>query len=159
MLTLSRLISWPDLGSQQQACLGHGDLFLLPRSLPIGLFLLPFMYAVEIAPLRTRSEVTAMAASIHLLFGFVIVEVTPLGFANIAWQYYVVYAPISAFAAVMFYLFYPETRGRTLEEIDQIFIQPKSIFDTVRFARDLPLSPLPRLDGDKKVGLETAEVA
>lgn len=127
--------------------------FLALFFFPIGLFLLPFMYAAEIAPLRTRSKVTAMAASIHWLFAFVIAEVTPVGFANIGWQYYIVYAVISAFAAVVFYLFYPETRGRTLEEIDEIFIQSKSIFDTVRVARVLPFSTLLVLDDDKKVVL------
>ncbi|UKZ57058.1 hypothetical protein TrVGV298_010910 [Trichoderma virens] len=57
--------------------------FLALFFFPIGLFLLPFMYAAEIAPLRTRSQVTAMAAAIHWLFGFVIAEVTPVAFANI----------------------------------------------------------------------------
>ena len=37
---------------------------------PIGFFLLPFMYAAEIAPLRVRSKVTAMSAGINWLFNF-----------------------------------------------------------------------------------------
>ncbi|KAH0524147.1 hypothetical protein TsFJ059_009051 [Trichoderma semiorbis] len=124
---------------------------------PIGLFLLPFMYAAEIAPLRTRSQVTAMAAAIHWLFGFVIAEVTPVAFANISWRYYIVYASISAFSSVVFYLFYPETRGRTLEEIDEIFTQSKSIFDTVGVAKTLPFATLPDLENEKAPRVEQSE--
>lgn len=32
----------------------------------------------------------------------------------------------------------PETAGRTLEEIDEIFTKSKSIFDPVRVAKELP---------------------
>lgn len=105
---------------------------------PIGLFLLPFMYAAEIAPLRVRSKVTAMLAGTNWLFNFMIAEVTPVGFNTIGYKYYIIYAAINAFSVVVYYLFYPETRGRTLEEIDQIFIWSKNVFDPVRVARDLP---------------------
>lgn len=36
------------------------------------------------------------------------------------------------------YFFFPETNGRHLEEVDEIFLQSKSIFDTVSVARHLP---------------------
>ena len=113
--------------------------FLAMFCFPIGLFLIPFMYAAEIAPLRTRASVTAMAAATQWLFNFLVVEVTPVGFASIQWRYYLVYAVMTAFAFVIVLLFYPETQGRSLEEIDEIFIRSKSIFDTVRVARELPL--------------------
>ncbi|KAL1979247.1 hypothetical protein VTN96DRAFT_6399 [Rasamsonia emersonii] len=105
---------------------------------PIGLFLVPFMYAAEIAPLRIRAKVTAMSASANWLFNFLLAEVTPVGFANIGWRYYIVYACISTFACLSVTLFYPETKGRTLEEIDEIFIQSHSVFDPVRIAREMP---------------------
>lgn len=106
---------------------------------PIGLFLIPFMYAAEISPLRIRAKVTAMSASANWLFNFLLAEVTPVGFANIAYRYYIVYACISAFAAIVLGLFYPETKGRSLEEIDEIFLQSHSIWDPVRVARELPM--------------------
>ncbi|KAJ5201590.1 General substrate transporter [Penicillium cinerascens] len=127
---------------------------------PIGLFLVPFMYAAEIAPLRTRAKVTAMSAAANWIFNFLLAEVTPVGFATIQWRYYIVYACISAFACGSFYLFCPETKGRTLEEIDEIFIMSSSVFDTVRIARELPFQTgiLAHIDDTEKVAVRDERV-
>jgi sugar porter (SP) family MFS transporter len=105
---------------------------------PVGLLLIPFMYAAEIAPLSIRHKVTAISACSNWLFNFLIAEVTPHAMKNIGWRYYIVYTCISAFAFVVHYYFFPETKGRTLEEIDEIFIRSKSIFDPVRVEKALP---------------------
>lgn len=105
---------------------------------PVGLFLLPFMYAGEIAPLSIRHKVTALGACTNWLFNFLIAEASPTAIANIGYKYYIIYACISFVAFVAFYVFYPETKGRTLEEIDEIFIRSKSIFDPVKVEKSLP---------------------
>ncbi|KAJ6127232.1 hypothetical protein N7523_002844 [Penicillium sp. IBT 18751x] len=105
---------------------------------PVGLFLLPFMYAGEIAPLSIRHKVAALGACTNWLFNFLIAEASPIALANIGYRYYILYACISFVAFVAFYTFYPETKGRTLEEIDEIFIRSKSIFDPVRVEKSLP---------------------
>ncbi|KAG0649072.1 Sugar transporter STL1 [Hyphodiscus hymeniophilus] len=117
---------------------------------PIGFFLLPFMYAAEIAPLRIRSKVTAMSAGINWLFNFMIAEVTPIGFSTIGFRYYIIYAAINAFSVTVFYLFYPETKGRTLEEVDAIFAQSRNVFDPVKLARSLPFQEAVEAQTDAK---------
>jgi MFS family permease len=109
---------------------------------PVGLFLLPFMYAGEIAPLSIRHKVAALGACTNWLFNFLIAEASPTALTNIGYKYYILYACISAVAFVSFYLFYPETKGRTLEEIDEIFIRSKSIFDPVKVEKSLPRNGL-----------------
>jgi MFS family permease len=118
---------------------------------PVGLLLLPFMYAAEIAPLRVHSKVTAMSAGINWLFNFMIAEVTPVGFATIGYKYYIIYAAMNAFSAVVFYFFYPESKGRTLEEVDEIFIQSKNIFEPVKVARELPFQEVVEAQSDQKI--------
>ena len=44
------------------------------------------------------------------------------------------------------YFFYPETNGRHLEEVDQIFRDSKNIFDPVKKAKNLPTHPSGNLD-------------
>lgn len=79
-----------------------------------------------------------------------IAEVTPIGFATIGYKYYIIYAAINAFSVVVFYFFFPETKGRTLEEIDEIFIQSKNVFDPVREARILPFQEAVEAQNDAK---------
>ncbi|KAJ5741702.1 hypothetical protein N7533_011111 [Penicillium manginii] len=113
--------------------------FMADYTLTIGMFIIPFMYGAEIAPLDIRHQVTAMGAMSSWLFNFMVAEVSPIAFSSIKWKYNIVYAVTSAVGVVVIFLFYPETRGRSLEEIDQIFIRSKSIFDPVRVAKKLPM--------------------
>lgn len=57
--------------------------FLALGAFPIGLFLIPFMYASEIAPLQVRSQIAAMASGFNWLFNFLVAEVTPVAFRSI----------------------------------------------------------------------------
>ncbi|RJE20708.1 Sugar and other transporter [Aspergillus sclerotialis] len=126
---------------------------------PIGLFLLPFMYAAEIAPLPIRAKVAAAASCANWLFNFLVAEVTPTATANIGYRYYIVYAVINFTSFFVFYFFYPETKGRTLEEIDNIFIQSKNIFDPVRIEKNMPKGELQVADTEKAVAIEVEERA
>lgn len=76
--------------------------------LPIGMFLIPFMYASEIAPLGIRHQVAGMAAASSWLFNFMVAEVTPIAINSIAWKYYIVFTVCSAVGCVAIYFFYPE---------------------------------------------------
>lgn len=113
--------------------------FFADYTLPIGMFMSTFMYGAEVAPLGIRHMVTAFGAASSWLFNFMVAEVTPVAFNNIGWRYNIVYAATSAAGCVVIFLFYPETRGRSLEEIDEIFLRSKTIFDPVRVAKTLPV--------------------
>ena len=48
------------------------------------------------------------------------------------------YTVLNATFVPIIYWFFPETAGRELEELDAIFAQSKSIFDTVSVANRMP---------------------
>lgn len=104
----------------------------------LGFLGIPFLYASEVAVPQFRAPTTAIATSVSWLFNFIVAEVTPVGFANIGWKYFLVFCSINAVSVPVIYFFVPETTGRSLEEIDDIFLSSKSIFDTVRIAREMP---------------------
>ncbi|KAH8897265.1 general substrate transporter [Thozetella sp. PMI_491] len=112
--------------------------FLAMYVLPVGMFMIPFMYASEIAPIGIRHQVAGMAAASSWTFNFLVAEITPVAFADITWRYYFVFFSCSMAGCVIIYLFYPETRGLPLEAVDMIFTESKSVLDPVRVAKELP---------------------
>ena len=58
-----------------------------------------------------------------------VVMVTPVAFENIGYRTYVIFAVINFFMFPAVYFFFPETRYRSLEEMDEIFKKSSSIFD------------------------------
>ena len=48
-------------------------------------------------------------------------QVSPIGFANIGWKYYIFFICTNAFCAVVVFCFFPETKGKSLEQMDEVF--------------------------------------
>jgi hypothetical protein len=109
--------------------------FLYNFFYPLGFLGQTFLYATEVSPLRFRVPITALANATQWLSQFVVGVVTPVGTANLGTDYYIIYAVINAAAVVIVFLFFPETTGRSLEEMDYIFEQSNSCFGVVRAAK------------------------
>lgn len=133
--------------------------FLALAAFPIGLFLIPFMYAAEIAPLRIRAQVTAMASAFNWLFNFLVAEVTPVAFDSLSWKYYLVYVCTNSLSVVVFYLFLPETKGRTLEDIDAAFLAASNALQPVKMAMPPGIAEAFDMSEKAGVGAERVEAA
>lgn len=100
---------------------------------------LPWLYPAEINPLKTRAKANAVSTCSNWLWNFTIVMVTPVMIANIGWKTYLVFAIFNASFLPIIYLFYPETAGRSLEEIDLIFAKGHlENMSYVKAAQELP---------------------
>ncbi|KAI7162524.1 hypothetical protein KC324_g13124, partial [Hortaea werneckii] len=132
--------------------------FIALAAFPIGLFLVPFMYASEIAPLQIRAQVTAMSSSANWIFNFLVAEVTPVAFANISWKYYTVYICTNSLTALVVYLFLPETKGKSLEDIDACFISSTNALQPVPLARAMQAGIAEELMASEKVGNHAEQV-
>lgn len=75
-------------------------------------------------------------------------EVTPISFTNIGYRTYIIYAVISAFIVPLVYFVFPETKGRSLEEVDNIFSLPEHWWQVTKVARELPMSVLTRMENE-----------
>jgi hypothetical protein len=50
-----------------------------------------------------------------------IVQITPIAIDNIGWKTYIIFAVLNATWVPIIYLFFPETKGLELEDVDRLF--------------------------------------
>ncbi|KAG2090191.1 general substrate transporter, partial [Suillus discolor] len=82
---------------------------------------LAWLYCAEIAGLRTRAPTNALSTASNWTFNFVVVMVVGPAFNNISWRTYIVFAALNAIIVPVVYFFFPETGGRSLEDLDVVF--------------------------------------
>lgn len=63
----------------------------------------------------------AAATSAEWLTAFLVQEITPIAVTSIGWKYYIVFACVCIVSIPIVYFYFPETSGKSLEEIDMIF--------------------------------------
>lgn len=82
---------------------------------------LPWVYPPEINSMRSRSLATSISTCTNWLSNFTVVMFTPIFINRSRWGCYLFFAVINFLYIPVIYFYYPETAGRSLEEIDIIF--------------------------------------
>ncbi|KAJ5531973.1 MFS sugar transporter [Penicillium frequentans] len=121
-------------------------IFLFNSFYPVGFLGGNFLYCTEVAPMRLRVAMAAISTGNHWLWNFVVVMITPVALDTIGYQYYIMYAVISAFIPISVYLFYPETMNRNLEALNHVFRDAPTTWDIVSMARNLPQGEAAEVD-------------
>ncbi|KAL6242282.1 hypothetical protein RBB50_010830 [Rhinocladiella similis] len=96
--------------------------FLFEAVFAIGWLPVPWLYPAEIMPLRHRTHSAALATAADWVFNYMIVQVTPIMISNIRWRSYMVFFVLNFAHGVIVFLFFPETSGKSLEEMDSMFM-------------------------------------
>jgi len=99
----------------------------------------PYAYSAEVFPLAQREQGMAFAVAICLGWAAVL----SITFPRMLLQFsptgaFAFYAGLNVVAFIMIFLFVPETKQRTLEELDQIFGVPVHIFARYQVMEVLP---------------------
>ncbi|KAI7519506.1 general substrate transporter, partial [Hortaea werneckii] len=103
---------------------------------------LPWLYPAEINPIKTRAKANAVSTCSNWLWNFTVVMFTPPFTSASTFGCYLFFAIINALFIPTIYFFYPETAGRSLEEIDLIFA--KGYLENMSYVR--ASHQLPKLD-------------
>lgn len=82
-----------------------------------------WIYAAEVWSLGTRATGMSMAALSNWVFNFALGMFTPPAFVNITWKVFIIFGVLCVTAAIYFFLTYPETCGKTLEEVEIMFAE------------------------------------
>ncbi|KAI9367005.1 general substrate transporter [Aspergillus egyptiacus] len=96
-------------------------LFVFNTFFALGWLGMTWLYPAEITNLRIRIQANALSTSSNWMSNFLIVMITPPAFKNLGYKTYVIFAVINAAVFPCVYFFFPETKGRTLEELDVVF--------------------------------------
>jgi Sugar (and other) transporter len=80
-----------------------------------------WVYAAEVWSLETRAIGMALAATANWLFNFALGLFTPPAFQNITYKTFIIFGVLCMGAATQAFFTYPETCGKTLEEIEILF--------------------------------------
>lgn len=86
-------------------------------------------YPTEIFPYTLRSKgITCELLSIYCSL-VIAAFVNPIGMENLGWKYYIVFCCFLVVFLAVTFVFFPETKGRSLEEIAEIFDGPEAAVD------------------------------
>ncbi|KAG7898196.1 hypothetical protein KL935_004346 [Ogataea polymorpha] len=113
----------------------------------------PWVYAAEVLPLQLRAKGNAISVATNWICNFVIAMITPIMTQNLAWKTYIVFTLTNAVATIHFFVFYPETSKRTLEDIENIFLDSHTIFYGLQ---EIKRTPTERLT-EKLIDIEHVE--
>ncbi|KKY33523.1 putative mfs sugar transporter [Diaporthe ampelina] len=94
----------------------------------MGYNALTYTYMVEVWPYAERSRGIAVFQLFGRLAGFFTTFVNPIGLEDVGWRYLISYCCWLAFEVAFVYFMFPETFGRTLEELSFMF-EDKSLAD------------------------------
>ena len=104
----------------------------------IGYNALTYTYLVELFPFAQRAKGITIFQFFGRGAGFFTTFVNPIGLDSIGWKWLITYCCWLAFENVFVYFMFPETYGRTLEELAFLF-EDKAYADEVAHKTEMQL--------------------
>jgi sugar porter (SP) family MFS transporter len=114
-------------------------IFLFGAVFSVGLTPLQALYPVEVLSFEGRAKGMAFSALAVNAGGLLNQFAWPISLQKIGWRTYIVFCIWCAVQAAVFYFFMPETKNRTLEELDMIF-ESKNPVKTSLMARKVAMA-------------------
>ncbi|KAH7337379.1 general substrate transporter [Rhizoctonia solani] len=115
-----------------------------------------WVYCSEIFPIRIRMLCVALTTADQWLWSFIVSRTTPYMITSLGYGTYFFFASLMIVFGVWAYFFIPETKGKTLEDMDRIFGAP----DTHQKDRESSIAEARRVstyDEDMKPEIEQHE--
>ncbi|KAH0836037.1 High-affinity glucose transporter [Fonsecaea pedrosoi] len=111
--------SWQIHGAASKALIASTFLFVASFAVSVGP--ISWIYPPEVFPLRLRGKGVAVCVASNWIFNFALSWFVPPAFVNIKWKVYLIFGVFLIAMGIHFFFVYPETAGKTLEEVENIF--------------------------------------
>jgi hypothetical protein len=86
---------------------------------PLGI--ISWVYPAEIFPVECRALGNAITTFTNWTINLIFAQFSPQALSSLEFKYFYVFVVFNAIALVCYWVFYPETKGRSLEQMDQLF--------------------------------------
>ncbi|KAL6242231.1 high affinity glucose transporter [Rhinocladiella similis] len=88
----------------------------------------PWTYQSEIYPVIARARGTALSTATNYFTNFWLGLYIPQALNSASWKVYFIFGAFNFTSAVIGFLFFPETTGKTLEELDLLFTPDRTVW-------------------------------
>jgi MFS family permease len=86
---------------------------------PLGI--ISWVYPAEIFPVDIRNQGNSITTFINWTINLVFAQFSPTALTNIGFRYFYVFFVFNVIGMLCYIFFYPETKGKTLEQMDEMF--------------------------------------
>ncbi|CAG8887295.1 unnamed protein product [Penicillium egyptiacum] len=107
--------------ARQSGIAAAAMLFIFQGAFTIGFQATVWVYPSEILPLRLRQRGSSISTAANWICNYLIVQIMPPAISNIGWKTYIIFAVLNTLWVPIIYLFFPETKGLQLEDVDRLF--------------------------------------
>ncbi|KAH6695351.1 general substrate transporter [Plectosphaerella plurivora] len=108
----------PNNGNQLRSMVAMNFVFSLFYT-PLGI--ISWVYPAEIFPVEVRALGNAITTFSNWVVNLVFAQFSPIALTKIGFAYFYVFFVFNIIALLCYWFFYPETKGRTLEQMDVLF--------------------------------------
>ncbi|KAI0051521.1 general substrate transporter [Auriscalpium vulgare] len=144
---------------------GHGGVtkfiivcsYLFVCSFAITMGPVSWTYPAEIFPMRVRAKAVSVSTATNWIFNFALAWAVPPGLSTIAYKTYFIFGTFNFAALIHVFFMFPETAGRTLEEVEDVFAEGH-VFSAWKVGRGVGRKTLQQVVADKKQFGDDADV-
>lgn len=97
-----------------------------------------WIYCSEIFPNSQRGVANGLCASANWIFNFALAMFVPTAFKNITWKTYLIFMVFCFVMTIHVYFLFPETKGKTLEEISMMWDAKVPAWRTSKWVPETP---------------------
>jgi MFS family permease len=86
-----------------------------------SLGVISWIYQSEIFPTAVRARGTSLSTFTNWAANLIFAQCTPIALTRLGYKYFYLFTAFNWVAAILVYLYFPETLGRSLEEVYEVF--------------------------------------
>jgi sugar porter (SP) family MFS transporter len=111
----------PDTSPNQNALRANVSMNFVFSVFFTSLGVISWVYPAEIMSMAIRSRGTSLSTVTNWSLNLLFAQCSPLALSKMGYRYFYIFAALNWAGGILIYFCYPETLGRTLEQLDELF--------------------------------------